>query len=250
MKILSIITEKGGVGKTTTSIHLGASFSELGLRVLIVDFDEQRNLSIGYKIDKEFPYNIKNFLDKTGEFRLTQKGENLFILSGSREILADDYSRSELRERLEFLNSKFSFDIVIIDCPPSPLNGKIKLGELALSSSDFLISPIEAEEYAIEGINELLPEILRIKRDYNSNLNFLGFFFNKVNVRSRRFKKYSPIAKEEGKGYFLNSIVRTDESIEDAKFLGKPVFQVAPQSRASEDYKNLAKEVYKKIFTK
>lgn len=250
MKIISIITEKGGVGKTTTSIHLGASFSELGYKVLIVDFDEQRNLSIGYKIPKAFSYNIKNFLDKTGEFRLTQKSENLYILSGSREVSADDYTRKDLRERLEYLNTKFPIDIVIIDCPPSPLSGKMKLGEIALSSSDYVISPIEAEEYSIEGINELLPEILRIKKQHNTNLDFLGFFFNKVNVRGRRYKRYSPLALKEGKGYFLNSMVRIDESIEDAKQVGKPVFQVAPNSRASEDYKNLAKEVYNKIFQK
>ena len=248
MKIISIITEKGGVGKTTTSIHLGASFAELGLKVLLVDFDEQRNLSKGYKIEKAFPYNVKNFLDKTGEFGLTEKMENLFILSGSREIAADDYSRTELRDRLNYLNEKFPFDIVIIDCPPSPLSGKMKLGEIALASSDYVISPIEAEEYSIDGINELLPEILRIKKNYNPDLNFLGFFFNKVNTWSKRYKKYSPLAHQEGKGYFLNTIVRVDESVETAKSEGKTVFQVAPKSRASEDYKSLADEINTKIF--
>lgn len=247
MKIISIITEKGGVGKTTTSIHLGASFAELGKKVLLVDFDEQRNLSKGYKIEKAFPYNVKNFLDRSGQFRLTQKMETLFILSGSREIVADDYKRTELRDRLNYLNEKFSFDIVIIDCPPSPLSGKMKLGEIALSSSDYVISPIEAEEYSIDGINELLPEILRIKKNYNPDLNFLGFFFNKVNVWGKRFKKYAPLAHEEGKGYFLNTIVRVDESVETAKSEGKTVFQVAPRSRASEDYKNLADEINTKI---
>jgi len=247
MKIISIITEKGGVGKTTTSIHLGASFAELGRKVLLVDFDEQRNLSKGYKIEKTFSYNVKNFLDKSGQFRLTQKTESLFILSGSREIVADDYQRTDLRERLNYLNEKFPFDIVIIDCPPSPLSGKMKLGEIALSSSDYVISPIEAEEYSIDGINELLPEILRIKKNYNPDLNFLGFFFNKVNTWGRRFKKYSPLAHKEGKGYFLNTIVRVDESVETAKSEGKTVFQVAPKSRASEDYKSLANEINSKI---
>lgn len=248
MKIISVITEKGGVGKTTTSIHLGASFAELGKKVLLVDFDEQRNLSKGYKIEKEFPYTVKNFLDKTGEFRLTLKGENLYILSGSREISADDYKRTDLRERLNFLNSKFPIDVVIVDCPPSPLSGKMKLGEIALASCDYVISPIEPEEYSIDGINELLPEIIRVKKYYNQSLNFLGFFFNKVNTRSRRFKNYSPLAQEEGKGYFLNSMVRIDETVETAKSLGKTVFQVAPKSRASEDYKKLAKEIQNKIF--
>lgn len=248
MKIISIITEKGGVGKTTTTIHLGASFAEAGKRVLLIDFDKQRNLSIGYKIPKDFSYNIKDFLNKTGEFRLTQKGENLFILSGSRELSSSAYTRNDLVERLDFLNSKFPIDIVLIDCPPSPLSGDFNLGELALSSSDYVISPILAEEYSIEGINELLPEVLRIKKLHNNKLDFLGFFFNQVNLRSRRFKKYSEIAKNEGKEYFLNSLIRSDENIETAKSLGKPVFIVAPNSRASEDYKNLAKEIFKKIF--
>ncbi|AZB02415.1 ParA family protein (plasmid) [Chryseobacterium joostei] len=248
MKIISIITEKGGVGKTTTSIHLGAAFSERGKKVLLIDFDEQRNLSKGYKIEKTFPYNIKNFMDKTGDFRLTQRGENLYILSGSREISAEDYQRTDLRERLNYLNSKFPFDLVIIDCPPSPLNGKMKLGEIALCSSDLVISPIEPEEYSVDGINELLPQIVRIKKDFNPGLNLLGFFFNRVNVRNRRFKTFSPLAQQEGKGYFFSSMVRIDESVETAKTAGKTVFQIAPKSRASEDYKNLANEIIEKIF--
>ena len=80
MKVISVITEKGGVGKTTTVIHLGAALSEMGNRVLLIDFDSQRNLSDGYKIPEDYSYTIKNFLDGDGDFRVTQKKEK-FIYS-------------------------------------------------------------------------------------------------------------------------------------------------------------------------
>ena len=159
MKVISVITEKGGVGKTTTVIHLGAALSEMGNRVLLIDFDSQRNLSDGYKIPEDYSYTIKNFLDGDGDFRVTQKKENLFILCGDRNIEKEKYKRYIIKERLELLNSMMNFDFVLIDCPPRPLNGDLILGELALSSSDYVISPIWAEEYSIKGINKLFPSI-------------------------------------------------------------------------------------------
>ena len=149
MKVISIITEKGGVGKTTTSIHLGASFAEMKKRVLIIDFDSQRNLSIGYKIPKDFPYTVKNFIEKTGNFRLTQKGESLFILAGDRGVEEADYKRTALKDMIDLLYSKMNLDYIIIDCPPRPLSGRVGLGEIALCASDYVLSPIEAEEYSI-----------------------------------------------------------------------------------------------------
>lgn len=247
MKILSIITEKGGVGKTTTSIHLGASFSELGYKVLQIDFDAQRNLSMGYGIDRDYQYTVKNFLDKTGDFRLTQKKDNLFILAGDRNIEKDKYGRYDLRERIDFLNSKMNLDFVIIDCPPRPLTGGLGLGEMALSCSDYVISPIEAEMYSIEGINELFPSIQRIIKDHNSNLKFLGFFFNKALTNTRNFREYTEKANEQARDYFLKSFIRQDVNVENAKKEGKTIFQIAPHSRASQDFKDLAAEILKEI---
>lgn len=247
MKIISIVTEKGGVGKTTTSIHLGASFSQIGKKVLLIDFDRQRNLSMGYKIPKDYPYNIKNFLDGTGEFRLKQKDENLLILPGSREISANNYKMRVLRDRLELLNTKIPLDYVIIDCPPSPLTGEKTLGEIALTSSDYVISPILAEEYSVEGINELLPSIWRIKEKQNPQLNFLGFFFNMALTNTRNFKEYRKKAKEQVSEYFFDIFIRQDVNVENAKKEGKTIFQIDDKSRASIDFKNLVKEINKKI---
>ena len=247
MKVISVITEKGGVGKTTTVIHLGAALSEMGTRVLLIDFDSQRNLSDGYKIPEDYSYTIKNFLDGDGDFRVTQKKENLFILCGDRNIEKEKYKRYIIKERLELLNSMMNFDFVLIDCPPRPLNGDLILGELALSSSDYVISPIWAEEYSIKGINKLFPSIQRIIDEYNGNLDFLGFFFNMVKVNSRNFKEYSIKAKEQAGEFVLDTYIREDVKVEYAKKLGKTVFQIAPKSRVAEDFKQLAKELLSKI---
>lgn len=247
MKIISIITEKGGVGKTTTAIHLGASFSKMGFKTLLIDFDTQRNLSIGYKIEKDFEYTIKDFLDgNLKNFTLTEKKDNLFVLAGDRKLENENYNRNVLKKFLKFLDP-LNFDYIIIDCPPRPISLKVGLGEIALFASDFVISPIEAEEYSIEGINELLPSIVRIKNDYNSNLEFLGFFFNKVLENTINFRKYRKIAINEAEKYFFKNYIRQDVTVEKAKSLGETVFVVAPKSRASEDYSNLVKEIITKI---
>ena len=247
MKTIAIITEKGGVGKTTTSIHLGASFAESGKKTLLIDFDAQRNLSIGYKIDKAFNYTVKDFLNGNFEnFELTQKNENLLILSGDRNIENKKYSKDILSKNLKMLD-QLNFDIVIIDCPPRPITQEIGLGEIALNAADYVISPIEAEEYSIEGINELMPSILRIKSQQNPKLEFLGFFFNKVNENTINFRKYRKIAQNEAKDYFFKSYIRQDVSVERAKSQGETVYAIAPNSRVALDYRELVKEIIKKM---
>lgn len=247
MKTIAIITEKGGVGKTTTSIHLGASFANKGKKTLLIDFDSQRNLSIGYKIPKDFQYTVKNFISgEFDHFALTQKDENLFILAGDRNLEKGSFQRNSLQKSLKNL-SKLEFDYVIIDCPPRPITGEVGLGEIALLASDYVISPIEAEEYSIEGINELLPSINRIKTNYNQKLIFLGFFFNKVVENTINFRKYRKIALNEAKDYFFTNFIRQDVAIEKAKSKGETVYVSSPSSRVAQDYTELVKEILKKI---
>lgn len=249
MKTISILTQKGGVGKTTTSIHLGASFSEMGKKVLLIDFDAQKNLSQGYKIADDYPYTIKNVLEETGTFRLTQKGENLFILAGDDKLEEElkHYKRNALKNKLNIIAEKFKFDYCIIDCPPCPLMDTLTLGEIALCASDYVISPILAEEYSISGIKKLFPSIVNIRDKYNPKLEFLGFFFNQVLTNTKNFKEYSEIAEEQAKKIFFKSFIRQDINIEKAKKEGKTIFQVAPNSRAGEDFKTLVKEILTKM---
>ena len=246
MKVISIITEKGGVGKTTTSIHLGASFAEKGKKTLLIDFDAQRNLSIGYKIEKDFDYTVLNFLNEDFEnFALCQKNENLFILAGDRNIESKSYKRNALSKHISNFEV-LGFDYIIIDCPPRPITSNVGLGEIALSASDYVISPIEAEQYSIEGINELLPSIERIK-EYNPDLVFLGFFFNKVMEATINFRHYRKVALAEAKEYFFKNYIRQDMAVERAKKVGETVYTVAPNSRVTADYIALVEEILVKI---
>lgn len=249
MKTISILTQKGGVGKTTTSIHLGASFSEMGKKVLLIDFDAQKNLSQGYKIPDDYSYTIKNLLEGTGEFRMTQKGENLFILAGDEKLEEGlkHYKRNDLKKMLDIVAEKLNFDYCIIDCPPRPLMESLTLGEIALCASDYVISPILAEEYSISGIKKLFPSIVKVIENHNPKLEFLGFFFNMVLTNTKNFKEYSEIAEEQAGDIFLKSFIRQDVNIEKAKKEGKTIFQVAPNSRAGEDFKALVQEILVKI---
>lgn len=245
-KIISIINPKGGVGKTTTSIHLGASFAEKGKKTLLIDFDAQRNLSIGYKIPKDFEYTSRNFLDgDLSNFALTKKNENLYILAGDREIENGEYKRNSLAKNLKALES-LKFDYVIIDCPPRPITEKLGLGEIALAASDYVISPIEAEEYSIAGINKLLPSINRIRESHNKKLVFLGFFFNKVIENTINFRKYRAIAQNEAKDFFFKTYIRQDVAVEKAKSKGETVFNSNFKSCIAKDYILLADEILNK----
>lgn len=249
--IISIITQKGGVGKTTTTIHVGAALAQKkGTNVLLIDFDSQKNLSLGYGIEDEYPYTVKNFLDNTGSFRLKHQGStNLFIMAGDQLLEEDEsYDRFILKRNLENLLQQMPFDYVLIDCPPRPLINRLTLGEIALCASNYVISPIEAEQYSFAGIDNMIPAILNIKEKYNNSLNFLGFFFNKVLTNTVNFRKYSNMIKEEEAGdYFFKTFIRQDMVVEKAKQEGKNVFQINPESRAGSDYKNLVKELKSKI---
>lgn len=252
MSVISIITQKGGVGKTTTAIHIGATLAQKkGCNVLLIDFDSQKNLSMGYGIQDDYPYTIKNFLDNTGEFRLKhQVSTNVYIMAGDALLEEEEnYTRTTLRDNIENLLEQMPFDYVIIDCPPRPLMKKLTLGEMALCASDYVISPIEAEQYSFAGIDNLLPSFLKIKEKYNPKLEFLGFFFNKVLTNTVNFRKYSEMIKQEqdASDYFFKTFIRQDVNIEKAKQEGKNIFQVNEKSRAAEDYKNLVKELKLKI---
>lgn len=256
MKVISILTQKGGVGKTTTSIHLSASLSYVGRKVLVIDFDGQRNLSTGFKIPADHSYTVKNLLDATGQFALVEKSKNLFVLAGDKYIedfiFRDEKDKTpidiyRLRNVLEILGQEFKFDYIIIDCPPSPITKRVSLGKIALIASDFVFSPIKSDEYSIDGIMELIPEVVKVKENYNPKLEFLGFFFNAVNVSHSDFNNYYQLAKNRAGKYFFEGIVRQDMNINHAVKKGETIFQFDPKSRASQDLKYLSKELQDKI---
>ena len=257
MKIIASINQKGGVGKTTSTIHIGAYLAKKN-RVLLIDFDPQMNLSQGYKIAEDYPYTVLNFLKGDSGFRITEKLNNLYIMSGHRDLDSKTYSRELMKQRLKQLNDAIQdkFDYIIIDCPPQPLVDKKDsrdvsipvLNEIALVASDYIIIPLEADEYSVNGLSNFIPGILRVKKLFNPKLSIAGVFFNKVIKTEKSFKDWrdalesSPVSE-----YLLEHYIRKDKTIQRGVFEGKSVFQVDPKCRAAEDYRHVCNDIIAKM---
>lgn len=258
-KIISILTQKGGVGKTTTTIHLGAALAAKRKSVLLIDFDSQRSLSEGYNISEESSYTVLDFcLNRPGlEFYKRGNRGELYVLAGSEDIeniFADISTREKeqirfiLKNQLDKLLKIKHFDYVIIDCPPRPVSNNISLGEIALYASNFVISPIDADKYSLKGVLSLITDVAKLKANYGLSVEFLGFFFNRVSLRSKLYKKYkNDYLQSSAKDFLFATTIRQDVNVSYAQEDGLTIFQVAPKSRASVDFKNLVKEIINKI---
>lgn len=247
-KILSIITQKGGVGKTTSAIHIAGALDSLNYKVLLIDFDTQKNLSLGYDIPSNFEYTVEDFLltDKVPIFSIRGKNNNISIISGSSNLKEKKLKNSSLKKVIS--NLKENFDFVIIDCPPKPINEELSLGEIAVFASDFVISPIRTDKYSIAGIGALISSINALKTNDGIKVNFLGFFFNEVEENTNHFTGFYALLKDSPAGKFLfKNFIRKDVNVKNAMDKGKTVFEIKPDGRASRDFKKLTDEMLSKI---
>jgi chromosome partitioning protein len=247
MKTISIITQKGGVGKTTGTIHIGAALAELGYNVLLIDFDTQINLTLGYNIENA-EYDVLDFIQNKKPLNLIQKGrtDKLFILPGSTELKEKNLTKNSLKKPLTGLEDRFDF--VLIDCPPKPINDELSLGEIAVMASDFVISPILADKYSLAGIGSFLNSIQDLKKKGSVKANVLGFFFNVVEEKTTHFQNYySLLSDSDAKSLLFKEYIRKDVNVKNAMDEGKTIFEVKPYGRASRDYSNLTKEILSKV---
>lgn len=247
MQTISIITQKGGVGKTTGTIHIGASLSELGYKVLLIDFDTQINLSLGYNID-DYNYTIADFLEGKKPFQFHERGRNnnLFILAGANQLKEKSLNRNTLKKALA--NIENDFDFVLIDCPPKPITDEISFGEIAVIASDFVISPILADKYSLAGIGSFLNSIQELKIKGNTKAQVLGFFFNIVEENTNHFQNYYSLLKEsDAEPFLFKNYIRKDINIKNAMDEGKTIFEIKPNGRVARDYERLTQEIILKI---
>ena len=245
-KIISIVNQKGGVGKTTTTVNLGASLTIEKQKVLLIDFDQQANATISLGINREdINYDIVDILlnsEEVDEVILKTNVESLDIIPASirlsqlEELLYNtDYKEWILYKKIECLKNRY--DYILIDCPPS-------LGLIidnALFASDSVIIPVECGFYAYDALTQMvnkIDEVQKIKK-----INIEGILLTKLD--NRNTFGYSIV--EKVRFMFPNktfkTIISASSHIQEAPMYGKTVIQFSYNSRGSKEYRDLAKEI-------
>lgn len=260
-KVISMVNQKGGVGKTTTSINLSASLGYLGKKVLLIDLDPQGNTTTGVGINKgDIDKSIYDVLIGEASMHdvvVKTKFKNLHIIPATINLAGVDIELIE-KSRVqsgfskgEQLKSKISeikdmYDFILIDCPPS-------LGILttnALTASDSVIIPVQCEFFALEGIMQLLNSIMLAQRNLNPNLDIEGVLLTMLDSRTNLGLEVVEDIRSYFKERVYDTIIPRLIRLTEAPSHGKPILAYDPKSRGTEAYINLAKEVIERNGTK
>lgn len=247
-KILAIINQKGGVGKSTTAVNLAAALGAAGKEVLLVDLDPQGNATSGYGIDKrdigQCVYNVLLGETPVEDVILANvcKGVDVLpstiSLAGAEVELVNEMAReNRLKNALGSLRGRY--DYILIDCPPS-------LGLLtinALVAADKLLIPIQCEFYALEGVTKLLDSMKRVKSVLNPSLDIYGIVLTMYDSRTNLSKQ----VVDEVRSFFGNTVFKTliprTVKLSEAPSYGQPIIEYAPENKGTEAYNELAQEV-------
>ncbi|RLD68732.1 MAG: ParA family protein [Bacteroidetes bacterium] len=251
--IISIINYKGGTGKTTTALNFGAALAKKRQRVLLLDFDSQCNLSLSKGI-RNSEKHIGNVLAKKASIEESIiKLDGFSIIPSTDDLL--DYETSISNEPgREFIASELlaevsdQYDYIIIDCPPS-------LGLLAINSlvaADYFIVPMQAENFAFIGLDSILNATQKVKDRMNPKLELAGILLAKFAPRTKFAKAVisNIVANDRLKNKLFNSYIRQDISLMESPAFAQTVFEYAPKSNGSRDYRNFANEFLKKYGKK
>jgi len=248
LKIISIFNQKGGVGKTTTSINLCAFLALHGYKVLSIDIDPQGNTTSGLGFDKRnIDLSIYDVLTADATIDATIKKcdlvENFYLVPSTIELAGAEVELISIPKRESILktklgNMKEKFDYVFIDCPPS-------LGILtvnALAASDSVFIPIQCEFYALEGVGQLINTINLVKKSLNKNLEIEGVLMSMFDSRARLAQE----VMNEVKGHFKEKVYKTviprNVRLAEAPSFGLPIMLYDDKCKGSEAYEQLAEE--------
>lgn len=247
-KIIAITNQKGGVGKTTTTVNLAAGLGLLGKKVLVVDIDPQANATSGLNINKKSLkftlYDCLIFKEEAKETIINTSFKNIDILPGDINLAAAEINLSSIKNREYQLKSTLlkiqdRYDFVLIDCPPSL--GLITIN--ALTAADTILVPIQCEYYALEGLSQLMSTVRRIKELYNPYLEIEGVLLTMYDSRlNLTLQVVEEIKKFFPKKLFKTPVKRTVR-ISEAPSFGKPIQYYDKSSNGSIAYNDIAKEL-------
>ena len=248
-KTFVFVNQKGGVGKTTSAINIGAYIALAGKRVLLVDFDSQGNMSSGVGVSKDKPtvyellsgesepeQTIKHTMIKT----LDAISASIDLSGAAIELVDQDKREYFLKEALEPLKDKY--DYILIDCPPSlgilTLNG--------LAAADAVLVPMQCEYFALEGITLLLQTVKKVQKSINPDLVIGGIFFTMYDSRTRLAQDVVLQVKSYFKDLVFNTIIPRNVRLSEAPSHGLPICKYDPACVGAKSYEKLAEEVIRR----
>jgi len=251
-RVLAVVNQKGGVGKSTTSVNLAATLGDLGEKVLLVDLDPQGNATSGFGLNRNQRdlciYNALLGDTPIAEIIEPVEVENVFMvpatiqLAGAEIELVSAFSReTKLRQILEPVRG--DFDFIIIDCPPS-------LGLLtinALTAADGLMIPIQCEYYALEGLSKLLDSVRLVRTHLNTSLDVFGAVMTMYDARTRLSQQVVDEVKDFFEAKVFETLIPRSVRLSEAPSFGQPVTIYDPNGRGAAAYRALAKEVMLRV---
>ena len=247
-KIIAIVNQKGGVGKTTTSVSLTAALTEAGQHVLLCDFDPQANATSGMGVDKTLSKGIYEVV--IGEVPAadaivhTRWGDvlpsNKALAGAGVELIALDHRESLLRKALESVRD--SYDYILIDCPPS-----LELLTLnSLCAADSLLVPVQGEYFALEGLSDLMNTVRLVRRSLNTHLELEGVLLTMFHGRTNLALQVAEEVKHYFPGKVYATVIPRNVRLSEAPSHGKPITAYDRASRGYEAYTALAAEFLKR----
>ena len=246
-KILGVVNQKGGVGKTTTAINLAASLALEGLKTLLVDCDPQSNATSGMGFQRDDNrhsiYDVLMGDAPADQVILPTEIEHLWILPGSKNLTGANVELASVSDRAIHLRRalepfKPEYDLIILDCPPA-----LDLLTLnALAAADTLIVPMQAEYFALEGITELISTLERVKAAYNPDLHIEGILLTMYDDRTNLAQQVTETLREHFKDRLFRTVIPRNIRLAEAPSHGRPVALYDPRSRGTQAYLELAGE--------
>ena len=249
--VLGIANQKGGVGKTVTSVNLATYLATLGKKVLLVDLDPQANATSGLGIDpRKVDFSVYHTLNNKISPVQAIKNTDLLgchILPSSFDLAGSSVELVSMKNREFRLNDvltkvRHEYDYVVIDSPPS-------LGLLTLNgivASDEIIIPVQCEYYALEGLAQLLETVDLIKTNLSKDINILGAVLTMYDKRNKLDRSIAKEVRRNFSGYVFDAIIPRNVDLAEAPGHGKTIFQFNPISAGARAYKQLAEEVIKR----